>query len=321
MTKQKRAGRTQLVPQSARFVETQIKSNNLEEFLSIFAPLTSVLTVIFLCHGGANPKELMKMLEDAGQKGKNQLGGLIPDSPLKQSTLKLQKQNNGRAPDASAMEALGKMIPAAAQKELIQKYLEGIRPAVASQINLPENALRKPIVANSGSNQQRAKSISPAPLRGNRTPHSARSALSMVSAPATKPRLVAKPSSSVPAAAISTVSDQTARTLSTAPSSIATGQRPCLISRPITKQDATKTITPPVRKVDKTTFDHFPSKNVGSMPGPRNQGNTSSSKGVTIDPKVLAKMKKNNEKRKEIKKVTIDPKALAKMKTSNEKKS
>jgi 1-acyl-sn-glycerol-3-phosphate acyltransferase len=315
MTTQKKAGRTQFVRQPARFIETQIKSNNLEEFLSIFAPLTSVMTVIFLCYGGANPKELMKMLEDAGQKGKNQVGSLVPDSLPKQKVLKSSQQTNGRAPDVAAMEALGKMIPPAAQKELIQKYLEGIRPAVASQINLPKNALRIPNAANSTSNQ-RAKSVNLAASTQNRVSHPPRSAPSIINSPTTKSLPAARPSSSIPTKAKSTVSARKAPSLSVAASATAASQR----SRPTKLGTTNKPVAPSVQKVDKTTFDRSRSKSVAPT-GLQNHNTSSSSKGVTIDPKFLAKMKLSNEKGKESKRVTIDPKALAKMKGFSEKKS
>ena len=58
---------------AAKFIEAQIKSNNVEEFLSIFAPLTSALMLLSAAYGGASPKDLMQMLTANSKNVSSQL--------------------------------------------------------------------------------------------------------------------------------------------------------------------------------------------------------------------------------------------------------
>jgi hypothetical protein len=336
MKKQKQAGRKELIPQPAKFIETQIKSNNLEEFLSIFAPLTSVATILAVCSGSANPKDLVKMLEGAGDQGKDLLN-LFSNGNSQENPLKLlqQQQSNGRAPDAAALKKLTQMTPAAAQKELIQKYLEGVRPAAASQINLPENALRKPIAAkaNQNSNSRRAKSVGPARL--TRAMSTASVAPSAASIPinrslstlhnhssSTRFPSTRTPSSIAPTSK-STISTRKAPSISTAATSTATVRPSKPLSKTPSKQATTGKAEPPVYKMDKATFDRLQTKKPepNKQVKPSQQGSSSGLQPIQVDPSVLAKMKSKNEKPKEKKSVTIDPKILAKMKAQREGKS
>ena len=333
MKTQKEAGRKELIPQPAKFIETQIKSNNLEEFLSIFAPLTSVATVLAVCSGSANPKDLVKMLEGAGDQGKDLLSLLSNGNSNENPLQILQQQTNGRAPDAAALRKLTKMTPAAAQKELIQKYLEGVRPAVASQISLPENALRKPIAAkpNAGLNAQRAKSVGAA--RSTRALSTVSAGPSAASIPINKS--LSNVSNRIPstrspsantAASKSTASSKFPPSISTAPSSAGTVRPSRPISKLSQKPAVTKKAAPPVYKVDKATLDRIQNKKTESDQQTKSSDQPSASglRGVKIDPSILAKMNAKNEKNekpKGNKKVTIDPKVLAKMREHSHGKS
>jgi hypothetical protein len=131
-------------PQTAKFIETHIKSNNIEEFLSIFAPLSSVMTVLFLLNGGGNPSDLLKMVGDTAQQ--QQLVAMLEGGTTED---KNSKDKNGKAkahPAVNSLAALKKAgnipNPTAAQRTIIQKYITSVRPMVEQQISLPNQSLR-----------------------------------------------------------------------------------------------------------------------------------------------------------------------------------
>jgi hypothetical protein len=103
----------------AKFIETQIKSKNTEEFLSIFAPLTSTMMLLSTAYG-ANPQDLMQMLTATGNGQLKLLqNGLTTDN--------LQKLQSRVGP--------GRSIGEAAQRDLIQKYLSSIAPTIPKPID------------------------------------------------------------------------------------------------------------------------------------------------------------------------------------------
>ena len=143
-------------PLSAKFIETQIKSNSLEEFLSIFAPLTSVLMVLFLFYGGGNPNDMLKMIGEAVQK--HEKLALVRDLTSKDAPLRLEKRVNGeRMPSFNAIKEAGQTA-AQAQRNLLQKYLTAVKPSAATEIDLPNRARK---ASNTGekpfANQVKAK--------------------------------------------------------------------------------------------------------------------------------------------------------------------
>jgi hypothetical protein len=140
--KQKRSNKQG--PQTAKFIETHIKSNNIEEFLSIFAPLSSVMTVLFLLNGGGNPTDLLKMVGDTAQQ--QQLVSMLEGGTTEDERTKAKKGKEKSHPAVASLAALKKAgnipNPTAAQRNIIQKYITSVRPMVEQQINLPEQSLR-----------------------------------------------------------------------------------------------------------------------------------------------------------------------------------
>jgi hypothetical protein len=166
--KQKRA-KTQRA-QTAKFIETHIKSNNIEEFLSIFAPLSSVMTVLFLLNGGGNPSDLLKMVGDTAQQ--QQLVAILEGGTNEDENSKKKAAKAKSHPAVKSLAALQKAgnipNPTAAQRNIIQKYITSVRPMVEQQISLPDQSLR---LSNAGkgelslrSNQKPSTLVQKTPL-------------------------------------------------------------------------------------------------------------------------------------------------------------
>lgn len=161
MERQQKAGRKQFIAHPARNITTQIKSNSLEEFLSIFAPLTSVLMVVFLLSGGADTDEMIKTLGGLGQKGKLTLDDITKNFPGMATSSPTNKvAAKAAAPDMATMSTINRVTPAAAQKELISKYLESVRPSVPRQMSVSKQAPRKLPIAG----PRRALSVNSQPV-------------------------------------------------------------------------------------------------------------------------------------------------------------
>jgi hypothetical protein len=150
-------------PRNAKFIETTIKSNNLEEFLSIFAPISSVMTVLFMLHGGQNPTDMMKMLGEAAQQ--QQRVGRIEEETDEEDSTKLTKSKMKAAANMPALykfQETGNASPSVAQRNMIQKYITAVRPMVEQQINLPKEAMR---LSNAGKGELSLRSNQkPGPL-------------------------------------------------------------------------------------------------------------------------------------------------------------
>jgi len=123
----------------AKFIETQIKSNNLEEFLSIFAPLSSVLMVLFMFYGGGSPNDMLKMISEAAAK--NEKISLVRDLTSKDAPLKLEKTTKGqKMPPFNSIKGAGKTA-SQVQRNLLQQYIASVRPTAESEIDLSSGAL------------------------------------------------------------------------------------------------------------------------------------------------------------------------------------
>jgi len=300
MQKQRKAGRSQLIAQPAKTIETQIQSNNLEEFLSIFAPLTSVLMVVFLMSGGANPNDLMQMITDASKGSKNALSGL---SNLLGGASDVQKQlaDKVSVPDMATMSQIGRLTPATAQKELIQKYLNSVTPMPGRPLSLPDpNASQRRIMAS----KNKAPSIRSQPAGTARTMPDRKISLntnaSSVSAPTSRQ-----------------VGESKLRTVQTAapgekqkanPNAKIIGRMP---GTQVNKanQPAKKTAPGPA-----TTKAPISKAINGTKTEATKPAQPSQPRKVTVTPAMLAKMKAN-AKPSPPKKVTVDPKVLARMKS------
>jgi 1-acyl-sn-glycerol-3-phosphate acyltransferase len=309
MVKQRRAGRNQLIAQPAKCIHTQIKSNSLEEFLSIFAPLTSVLMVVFLLSGGANPADMVHMLGDASQKSKGILGeigkGLSFADISKSlpfggaSDLSNQVAGKAIAPNQATMSDIGRLTPAAAQKELIHKYLDSVRPIVARQVSLPEQALRKP---KSNITKNKAPSVRSQPTNA------------VQSIATTKVPLRRAPASVASAPIVKVTPNSKLRIVQNSVSGAASQKNSTPIAKPASKAKPTgpvKTIAvstaTPQASANKTVVKDAP-----KVPGkdPKKQPLP---KAVNVSPAMLAKMK-GSAKPSEPKKVSVDPKILARIK-------
>lgn len=299
MMKQRKAGRVDLVPQPAKCIAAQIKSNSLEEFMSIFAPVTSVLMALSLASGETNPQELIKSLGGTGQEGMEKLAKVLENAP--QQTFALQKMLQGSMPPGFG--GMGALSPPG--KELAQKYLNSVRPAAAKQIDLPDRALRKPP-------PKKAASVSGA--TGKPIPRRINAAPSVVSTPAARP----KNAGSV----FGATGKPTPRKINAAPSVVSTPT-----ARP--KKPATAFSGASVASVPNATRAPLTAKNLASvaarkpaLPTPRPQqapSKAAGSKPVNIDPKVLERMMPAQTKQPSSKPVNIDPAVLAQMKSKGKK--
>ena len=221
----------------AKFIETQIKSNNVEEFLSIFAPLTSVLMLLSAAYGGASPKDLMQMLTANGKNGSSQMkllqNGMTTDS--------LQNLEHHIPSGAGLGTGLG--LNEADQKDFIHKYLNSIQPAVSKHITLKDH-------------QVQPKSTKSSSTSGR--PLSSRGSTSY-------PK-------SVVGAKLSPLTKQKAR------------------PQPLPKNGTTQESASPTPNHKATTSMKRPPKS-NSKDGSGNSGIRTSGQRVTIDPKMLARMK------------------------------
>jgi 1-acyl-sn-glycerol-3-phosphate acyltransferase len=262
----------------AKFIETEIKSNNMEEFLSIFAPLTSVSMLLSLAYGGTNPKDLMQMLTASGKNGSNQLkllqGGLTSDN--------LQKLQCQIPSGAGTSTGFG--LNEGAQKDFIQKYLNSIKPAVSKQIALQDHQLQ-PV-------QSRALSTKPA----------SRSAQTLSSRGSTTSRVY--PNSVVRSSLPTKPKDQPLhRTLGNPP-----------LKKATTQASASR-----VQSDRKATVSEEPSSKPSSQNTTKRSDNKTSSQSVTIDPKILARMK--GQKALQGKKVPVNPSIRGKEKVKCDEKA
>jgi hypothetical protein len=324
MVKQRKAGRTQLVAQPAKCIQTQIKSNSLEEFLSIFAPLTSVLMVVFLLSGGANTGDVMQMLGDVG-KGLP----ITNTSPLSNKVAR-----KAAAPNVATLSDIGRLTPAAAQKELIDKYLNSVRPATFRQTSLPVGDFPKPATTSS---MKKAPSIRSQPIGAIRAapgrkavqragPSSVASAPSKAIGasqlqPSQKPISGKQPQkvSLKPPAKQETASTTSNKAPASRINSIkADGVKGLNKNKPISgKQPQKISQKPPVKQgTASTTSSKAPDSQINGIKADGIKGlnkNKSLGKPVTVSPAVLARMK-GEQKTSGPKMVTVDPKVLAQMK-------
>lgn len=344
--KQKEAKKTG--PMNAKFIETQIKTNNLEEFLSIFAPLSSIMMVMNLFYGGQNPEDLLKMIGEAAQQ--QQQISLVRDDASINNPLRLEKAqggSNSSIPSVASIKSMqANMTPSAAQRNLLQQYIAAVKPSVQKALSLPDTTqtqkakvplrsaqssaggVRKKMPLSSTVSNKSAPIHPKTPLR----PKAAISTTSSTPSMKYKPITISKPTNkttSTPSKPITPTKaiiptkpplknspppnpskplPLTAKNLSKVPSSAP--QKPKAITAPSKIAPRAKTIAQPPTTPSKPTQQQQTKK-------------TSEQKGksIIIDPTILEKMKAKNvgEKGKmEGKTVTIDPVILAKMKAGKE---
>ncbi|KAF2427187.1 acyltransferase-domain-containing protein [Tothia fuscella] len=318
----------------AKFIETQIKSNNIEEFLSIFAPLSSVMTVLFMLNGGQNPQDMLKMLGEAAQQ-QHQVGLLEDAASQVEPTDSLAKKKKKLPPNMYKFEEAGSITPkaAAAQRNMIQKYINAVRPMVESQINLPKEALR---LSNAGKGELSVRSNQKPGALVQKVGATGGKGKSVVSDKAStigskQPRKLPRKGSAETLPSISsttqTVPRHTATSVRsfTAPTSVSAvaGTKGRVVPRVV---PAEKAPIKPWAASGKPSYTFKPtpesaSKNEGAAA--KNPPKPSESKRVNIDPAALAKMKAkskpilkdaNSIPQKGNKSVQIDPAVLAKMK-------
>ncbi|KIV99130.1 uncharacterized protein PV09_09162 [Verruconis gallopava] len=130
-------------PHPAKIIETQIKSNSLEEFLSIFAPLSSIMAVLLLFYGGGNTDDFLKMIGEAEQQQQNTALGWDDESQAER--LKLQKTSPSTSGSGieKARIASQVLVPSKVLQNMLQQYVAAIRPATEDHIKLSDNAQRE----------------------------------------------------------------------------------------------------------------------------------------------------------------------------------
>jgi hypothetical protein len=347
--KQKEAKKTG--PMNAKFIETQIKTNNLEEFLSIFAPLSSIMMVLNLFYGGQNPEDLLKLIGEAAQQ--QQQIALVRDEGSTKTPLRLEKANGGSnssIPSVASIKGMQtNMTPSAAQRNLIQQYIAAVKPSVHKALSLPDTTqtqkAKVPIrSAQSSVGAPRKKMpLSTSTVSAKSGPTAAKTVirpkLSTASTSSTNPSMKFRPApirkaNSTAAAPLKNITPAktvtpiktvtpakaskpmplTAKNLSKVPSS--SPAKPTAMTAPSKLAPRAATIAQPP-----TT----PSKPIQAKKAPLPKAAIKDSeqngKSIHIDPSVLEKMKAKSAVAKakaEPKKVTIDPAILAKMKAKSE---
>jgi hypothetical protein len=323
LIKQRQTGKKGPVP--AKSIETQIKSNSLEEFLSIFAPLSSVMTVLFLFYGGGKPEDMLKMIGDAAQH--HQKIALERDDESQSEPLKLKKvpaSTTGMSGISKVRKAPSSITPAKAQRNLVQQYVTAIRPAAAGQISLPDRALRISNVAKGDSslrsNRKPGNQVQKSPLpqkAATTAPEGTRNlqkqpltnskrAASLAAAPTTK-AVAAKPTA-VAAKAPAPRPPNGRRFSNT--STVKPGDSISAVNAPTKQMPERQKIKP------NTVKDKNPTKKANQSTATSSQNSTvKPAKNVSIDPAMLMRMKAG-KKDTQPKRVHIDPQTLAKMKAS-----
>jgi hypothetical protein len=198
-------------------------------------------------------------------------------------TVELQKMLQGSFPGLGAIGQLPG-FPGGPKSglELTQKYLESIRPAAVKQIDLPERALRRPQPVRKAASVSGASPVKPLAPKAT----TARKATTTFS-----PSVVSSPAKAQTTGASRSV---TVATLRSAPN-----------LAPKVAPKAQDRVVRPVRRPN---------------PSIKGSGLTEDKrKSVTIDPKVLAKMKSTASKTSEPKKIAVDPKILGKLKSQTTK--
>ncbi|KAF2397281.1 acyltransferase-domain-containing protein [Trichodelitschia bisporula] len=285
-------------PCPARVIETDIRPNRMEEFLAIFAPLTAVGAVLGMAGGGADPKALAEMLQDAA-KGKGALTGTRDDNSAQPSKLEKRPASKATAPAKDANKT-----PAPAQRDMLQEYLAALRPMLDGMPGMSGGpAVGKPTGAAAGK-----------PTGAPSAPAKAK--------PPTQPARKPPPASSrAPPKAASVISAPVAQKASRPPAPRAASEAP----RPAGtgRVGRQKYTIPPARPVTTGAWKGAPkvakgtsqagagAKPVNIDPAVLSQMKGKTPKPVDIDPEMLARMKgKSGEK----KPVSVDPSVLAKMK-------
>jgi 1-acyl-sn-glycerol-3-phosphate acyltransferase len=319
MLKQKQAKTKGAMP--AKFIETQIKSNNLEEFLSIFAPLSSVLMVLFMFYGGGNPNDMIKMIGEAAAK--NEKVALVRDLTSKDNPLKLEKTAKGQSmPSFNAIKGAGETA-AQAQRNLLQKYVAAVKPSAQREIDLPNRALKASNAGNKpfanpvkGAFKGVAAKSTPRPGVGSRRPSVATVATlpSISSVQSSRP---IKKSTTAPSVA-SSVSTAPSRGPKIAPSGIPTVEAKSAQTQLATRETAAKKLAlarkvndvkaqdekkkdVPTFRMDQATYERMRAANKPGAAGTKKTpvqktpktGQVPAAVGskVNVDPEVLKRMK------------------------------
>ena len=303
-------------PLPAKFIETQIKSNSLEEFLSIFAPLTSVLMVLFLFYGGGNPNDMLKMIGEAAQK--NEKIALVRDLTSKDAPLKLEKTVNGeRMPVFSTVKDIGQTATQA-QRNLLQKYIKAVKPAATNEVDLPNRALK---ASNAGekpfANPVKAKlSVTTKSHTGSTTTNVPSSVASRKSSMASLSS-VSTVSSEGPKIAPSGIPPVEARASSTA----TTLKAPKPAKPATVKSTASDTLKQspkkdlPRYKMDKAVYDRM-----RAAPKPKTTAVSITPKADAVKSLPASKQQANNPNAAGLKKVDIHPAMLKKMEAAKQAK-
>ena len=314
----KAGGKKKAMP--AKSIETQIKSNSLEEFLSIFAPLSSIMTVLFLFYGGGKPEDLLKTIGEAAAQ--QQKVALVRDDDSEGEPLKLKKAPASSVGSAETVkQAPNNVTPAQAQQNMVQQYVAAIRPMIEQQVNLPNQALRAsnagkgefslrsnqkpgPLVQRKSAPKKAATTVPDKAKAGTTTVKKANSAAPAAPTGKTAPmKAVSKPMQKRPPngrtfSSTSTVHPHDSISAVNAPTSTGTTKTPTARPVPATKKTGVAA-----------------SPKAAATPIKTAQQPPQSAKNVSIDPAMLMRMKGGGKSEPpKPKGVKVDPSVLARMK-------
>lgn len=294
-------------PMSATIIATHIKSNSLEEFLSIFAPLSSVLMVLFMFYGGGNPNDMLKMIGEAAAK--NEKIALVRDLTSKDAPLKLERTANGQTmPSFNAIKDSG-ATAAQAQRNMLQKYVAAVKPAAQSEIDLPSRALK---ASNAGDK----------PF-ANPAKNAVTGVVAKKGQAGSRPSLGSRRSSIATIATVSSTSTTPSKGPKIAPSGIPTVEAKSAQTQLATRETAAKRLAlarkpkdeaakeenkkePPTYKMDKATYDRLRAagklaappamtRALAQKPAPKTAVTSTAPKKVNVDPEILKRMKASKQ--------------------------
>ncbi|KAF2672152.1 acyltransferase-domain-containing protein [Microthyrium microscopicum] len=311
MSQQQKTGRKQLIAQPAKSIETQIKSNSLEEFLSIFAPVTSVMAMLALANGASSSDDLMKLITQAGEKGKGALG-MAKDKTTKGQRQELQKAQEKDFPNLASMNEISKLTPESAQMELIQKYLNSVPLAMSGQLAPPNLPPQPP--PNLASPLKKAKSVQSQPAARAKSGIVGKKkgpASAAASAPAMKGKT---PVNKVPPVPPIPSIPPTHRRQYSLKTTVHPGSS---VSRSGDDPDLPIPRSKPIVPNPRTPKSILKPTNSAPMQAKKATPAPTTKKGIKIDPKVLSQMKATKPTPSAPKTVTVNPAILAQMKQKN----
>jgi hypothetical protein len=301
------------------------------------------MTVLFLFYGGGKPEDMLEMIGEAVQQ--QQKVALVRIDESEAEPLKLKKATASSLENDASIARVKKtpnnITPAKAQQNLLQQYVQAIRPVVEKQVNLPENA---PRLSNAGQGEFSFRSNHKPNTLMHKKPRVAKKAATTVS---DKPKAAASPNKAggttlglaTSAAHAAPILKILASKPTPAPKIGAGMKSEVAQKRPPNGRTFSSTST--VHPGDSISAVNAPRTNIPTTSAAKDRGsakpsikktaaaaaaaaakgdNAAISKGVNVDPAMLMRMKAGKNESSTPKNVQVDPRVLAKMKASTVKK-